>query len=276
MKRLYFDGGMGTLLHERGLTEDPVRLNLTHGETIAGIHRQYLTVGATVLTANTFGAYTHKHADAAELIRAAIGHACKAGENGGYTVALDMGPLGAMLEPYGDMTYDEAYTLFAQAANTGKECGADMILIETFYCITELEAAVKAATAAGLPVFATMTFDQRGRTTMGIPIKRMAQDLAEWGVTALGMNCGLGPEAYCELLPQLLDATKLPILIQPNAGLPTIIDGKTVYNVTPEDFAKVMEQIAALADARGHLLHLGGCCGTTPAHIKAMINRCVI
>jgi len=266
MERLFFDGGMGTILHGRGLAEDPVRLNLTHSDVITDIHRQYLDAGADVLTANTFGAYTHKHADAELLIEAAIKNARAAGT---AKVALDMGPLGVMLEPYGDMAFEEAHALFTQAAQAGAKYGADMILIETFYCLTELEAAVQAAKATGLPVFATMTFDKRGRTTMGTPLAKMAAALEDWGVAVLGMNCGLGPDTYLELLPQLREATRLPILVQPNAGLPQIINGQTVYDVSADDFAAVMADIA-----QNGATHLGGCCGTTPAHISAMINAC--
>ncbi|MCL2364821.1 MAG: homocysteine S-methyltransferase family protein [Defluviitaleaceae bacterium] len=266
MERLFFDGGMGTILHGRGLADDPVQLNVTHSRVITEIHRQYLDAGAQVLTANTFGAYTHKHANAADLVEAAIKNARAAGT---AKVALDMGPLGVMLEPYGDMTPDEAQGLFAQTAQAGAKHGADMILIETFYCMIELEAAVTAAKATGLPVFATMTFDKRGRTTMGTPLSKMAEALEAWGVDVLGMNCGLGPDTYLELLPQLCGATRLPILVQPNAGLPEMVDGKTVYNVSPADFAGVMARIAQCGAT-----HLGGCCGTTPAHIAAMIGAC--
>jgi 5-methyltetrahydrofolate--homocysteine methyltransferase len=279
MERYFFDGGMGTVLYKKRLTEDPVRLNLTHGEEIADIHTQYLTAGATVLTANTFGAYTHKHGDAQDLIKAAMRHAKKAidtfsPKEKNYLVALDMGPLGLMLEPFGDTTFDEAYGYFSAAAQTGAENGADLILIETFYCINELEAAVKAAKETGLPVFATMTFDVKGRSTMGVPIAKMVNELAEWGVNAVGMNCGLGPDVYKELLPVLLAAApaELPLLVQPNAGLPEIVNGQTVYNVTPADFAAKMAEMDALAT--GRILHLGGCCGTAPEHIKALIAAC--
>jgi 5-methyltetrahydrofolate--homocysteine methyltransferase len=266
MKRLFFDGGMGTCLQERGLTDDPVSYNLTHGETITEIHRQYLAAGAHVITANTFGAYTHKHPNALELIAAAIKHTRNAGAS---LTALDMGPTGLMLEPYGEATYDEVFGLFEEAAITGAAHGADLILIETFFCINELEAAVRAAKTTGLPLYATMTFDKRGRTTMGTPIADMVALLEGLGVDALGMNCGLGPDIYKSLLPDLLAASRLPVLVQPNAGLPEIIDGKTRYNVTPGDFARVMAEMAAMG-----CTHSGGCCGTTPAHIAAMVTAC--
>jgi 5-methyltetrahydrofolate--homocysteine methyltransferase len=266
MERLIFDGGMGTCLQELGLTGDPVCLNLTHGAQITEIHRQYLTAGANILTANTFGAYTHKHPNAAELIAAAMENARAAAKNG-CKIALDMGPLGQMMEPYGDMTFDEAYALFLQSAQAGAENGADMVLIETFFCVHELEAAVKAVKTTGLPIFATMTFDRRGRTTMGKTLKEMAELLESLGVAALGMNCGLGPDVYKRLLPDLLAVTGWPVLVQPNAGLPEIVDGQTRYNVTPEGFAQVMAEIAALG-----CTHLGGCCGTTPAHIAAVVD----
>ncbi|MCL2603979.1 MAG: homocysteine S-methyltransferase family protein [Defluviitaleaceae bacterium] len=277
MKKLFFDGGMGTLLHERGLTGDPVCLNLLHGEAIIDIHRQYIHAGADVITANTFGAYTHKYPNAGELISAALRHAQaavtqtrKEGTNLSATcIAFDMCPLGQMLEPYGDFTYDAAYALFLEAAQTGAANGANMILIETFYCVRELEAAVRAAKTTGLPVFATMSFNEKGRTAMGTSIGDMAKLLEEINADAIGMNCGFGPDVYKKLLPELLAATHLPVLIQPNAGLPEIIGDQTRYNVTPDDFARTMAEIAAMGCA-----HLGGCCGTTPAHISAMIAAC--
>jgi len=266
MKKLIFDGGMGTCLQAKGLAGDPVEMNLTHGAEIIDIHRQYLAAGADVITANTFGAYVSKYPNAEKMIEAAIGHARTAGAK---TVALDMGPTGKMMEPFGDMTPEEAEAEFSASAQAGKKYGADMILIETFFCLYELEAAVKAVKVTGLPVVATMTFDKKGRTTMGVSLSAMVELLAELGVDALGMNCGLGPDVYKDLLPDLLKATTLPVLVQPNAGLPESIDGKTVYTTTPADFAKVMAEINA-----GGCTHLGGCCGTTPAHISAMVTAC--
>lgn len=271
VERLFFDGGMGTSLLARRLSGDPMRLNLSQGDKITEIHKQYLAAGATVLTANTFGAYTHKYPDAAELIKLAVSYGKKAREESGAhaLVALDMGPLGKMLEPYGDMSQDEAYDIFLQWAQTGAAQGADMVLIETFFCINEIEAAVKAAKTTGLPVFATMTFDKKGRTTMGKSIRDMVDLLESLGVDALGMNCGYGPDLYKELLPDLLAVTKLPVLVQPNAGLPEVVDGIMVYHLSPEDFAQTMADIASLG-----CTHLGGCCGTTPAHIAAMVEAC--
>ncbi|MCL2189107.1 MAG: homocysteine S-methyltransferase family protein [Defluviitaleaceae bacterium] len=266
MQRLFFDGGMGTSLLEKRLAGDPVLLNLTQGEKISDIHKQYKEAGAQVMTANTFGAYTHKYKNADEIIQAAVSHAKTA--NAPH-VALDMGPLGVMLEPFGEMTQDEAREIFTHSVQSGKKYGADMILLETFFCMIELEAAVQAAQTTGLPIYATMTFDKRGRTTMGKPIKEMTQLLERLGVTALGMNCGLGPDMYKNLLPELLAATTLPVLVQPNAGLPDIVDGKTVYTLSPQDFANTMAEMAQLGAT-----HLGGCCGTTPAHIAAMVAAC--
>jgi 5-methyltetrahydrofolate--homocysteine methyltransferase len=266
MKRLFFDGGMGTSLHERSLSGDPIRFNLSHGETITDIHRKYAEAGANVITANTFGAYTHKHPDAAELIGAAIRHAQKANPG---RIALDISPTGNMLEPYGDMTFEEAHTLFLEAVQAGAEFGADMVLIETFYCINELKAAVCAAKTTSLPVFATMTFDKRGRTSMGVSIRDMVGLLEGLGVAALGMNCGFGPDIYRDLLPELLNSTQLPVLVQPNAGLPEMVGDQLTYNVNPTEFARIMAQMAD-----GGCTHLGGCCGTTPAHIAAMVLAC--
>ena len=266
-----FDGAMGTALLARGFYGDPVLVNASDADAITEIHREYIHAGATVITTNTFGAYCHKYENAAALIQAATGHAKAAiratGAQGKVKVALDMGPLGEMLAPFGDMTQEDAYAIFLHSAEAGAQSGADLILIETFFCTAELEAAVRASKTTGLPVFATMTFDKNGRTVMGTSIGDMVNLLEGLGVDALGMNCGFGPEAYKNLLPELLGVTQLPALVQPNAGLPEIVDGKMVYAQTPEEFAQIMKEISALG-----CTYLGGCCGTTPAHIAAMVK----
>jgi len=267
-RTIYFDGAMGTELQKMGLSEDPALLNLTHPGEIINIHRQYLDAGADIITANTFGAYSHKYSNASDMIKAAIAHGKKALEsNPDKWLALDLGPTGLMLEPYGDITEDECSKIYEEAIQTGAQLGADVILIETMMDLTELKIAVTAAKKANLPVFATMSFEKNGRTMMGVPIEDMVAMLESLGVDALGMNCGFGPDIYADLAAKLYGLTTLPIIIQPNAGLPITDDTLTTvrYNLTVDEFAATM----ALMNVKIK----GGCCGTSPAHIAALVKQ---
>jgi len=261
--KIIFDGAMGTQLQALGLKEDPVLLNLSHGEEIVNIHKQYLEAGADIITSNTFGAYTHKYENAAEIIKSAISHARKALEEyHGCLLALDLGPTGLMLEPYGDTTHEEISEIFKEAIKTGIESKVDLILIETMMDPDELRLAVEAAKPANLPIIATMSFNENGRTMMGTSIQDMVFQLESLEVAAIGMNCGFGPDTYAKLLPNL--KSSLPIILQPNAGLPVVEDGTVRYNLSPEDFAKAVTQT--------NVKIIGGCCGTTPAHIAALVR----
>ena len=247
-QQLFFDGAMGTML-QQGFSE-------------VDIYRQYIEAGADILTSNTFGIFDGNR------IKEAIGHMKEARGTGRKFLALDIGPTGQLLEPYGDLTYKECYNMFLTAAEAGAKAGADFILVETMTDLEELKAAVTAAKTTGLPVAATMTFEKSGRTMMGCTLQGMVLLLESLRVDALGMNCGYGPDLYEELLPQLAELTDLPIIVQPNAGLPEIVDGKPHYSMTPEAFAQAMTPMIKYAKL------LGGCCGTTPAHIKEMIAIC--
>lgn len=269
-KKLFLDGGTGTEFHKLGLTVDPVTVNLSHPQAVADLHSAYLGAGANIVTANTFGAYSHKHANFAQIIAAAMENAKTAISSHLTTwIALDMGPTGLMLEPYGDVTPEEAANIFAETIEHGVKNGADLILIETMMDINEMEIAVIEAKKTGLPVFATMSFNANGRTMYGSSVKDMAELLKTLGVDALGMNCGEGLSAYAPLVEELLSATDLPVIFQPNAGLPEIVDGLPKYSVTPEEYAIFMADMASKGVAV-----LGGCCGTTPGHIAAMVGKC--
>ncbi|MCL2405436.1 MAG: homocysteine S-methyltransferase family protein [Defluviitaleaceae bacterium] len=271
-RRIFFDGAMGTELQKRGLNQDPAILNLTSGEVIIDIHRSYLEAGANIITANTFGAYSHKYDNAANMIKAAMDNARAAiAQNSHAWLALDLGPTGLMLEPYGDTTPEECYKIFEEAVQQGTACGADLILIETMMDLAELELAITAAKQTGLPVFATMSFDKNGRTMMGVSLDDMATSLEALGVDAIGMNCGFGPDVYVELAAQLASITKLPIIVQPNAGMPLPAEPDPArpgeflparYSLSASEFAKAMAAIDAAI--------LGGCCGTSPEHIAAI------
>ena len=242
--------------------------NLVNGSAVVEIHRQYIKAGSDILTANTLGSYSLNYDNADEIIEAAVGHMREAIGTSSIFMALDMGPTGRILEPYGDLPYEDCYNTFLQAAKAGAKAGVDFILIETMIDINEMKAAVLAAKTTALPIAATMTFDNNGRSVMGTDIKTMAEEMEKLGVDVLGMNCGYGPELYEKLLPQLAAVTTIPILVQPNAGLPEMIDGKLQYSMPPEIFAESMKKIASQASL------LGGCCGTTPDHIREMIVRC--
>ena len=267
---ILFDGAMGTELQKRGLSQDPALLNISAPDDITAIHREYLAAGADILTTNTFGAYRHKYNNAVEIIQAAVSHGLRAlnGQKNKW-LALDIGPTGLMLEPYGETTAEECFQIFKEAIHTGAACGVDLILVETMMDLTELALAVNAAKETGLPVFATMSFDKNGVTMMGASIKDMVQTLENLGVYALGINCGFGPDVYTELATRLSGISRRPIIVQPNAGMPVVsapgpgaCTSVVRYDLTAEGFAKSMAKI----DAE----FIGGCCGTSPAHIKAL------
>ncbi len=270
MTRHYlFDGGMGTMLQERGLPAGgkPELFNLEHPDVVREVHRAYVEAGSDIITTNTFGASRHKlGCDPAPYIRQAV---ALAREAGAPLVALDIGPIGAMLQPMGTMSFDEAYDLFAEQVKIGAEAGADLVLIETMSDLLEAKAALLAAKEhSALPVFVTMTFGEEGRTFLGTEPKTAAVTLTSLGADAVGINCSLGPEALVPMVREMLRYTHLPIIVQPNAGIPRLERGKTVFDVGPEEFARYAE---IFLDAGVAIL--GGCCGTTSAHILAIKEK---
>jgi len=261
---------MGTQLILRGLTGDSQPYNISAPKIVTDIHRAYVAAGAHVITANTFGAYSHKYPNAAELITAALQYARAAVNNApDKWVALDIGPTGRLVEPLGDLPFNECINIFTEAARVGADNGADLILIETMTDLYELKAAVYAAKSTGLPVVATMAFEESGRTMTGVTPEVLAVMLEGLGVDALGMNCGLTPVLYRKLVTDLRAVTSLPILLQPNAGLPNVSTGELEYDITPHAFAEEMAYIASIG-----VNHMGGCCGTSPEHIAAMAKAC--
>ena len=274
-KILFFDGGMGTMLLQQGLKtgEIPDSLNLTAGDVVTSIHRKYLNSGANVITANTFGANPIKLEGSGytteEIVSAAITNAKNAANDfDNAFVALDIGPLGRLLKPYGDIDFDCAYNSFAEVVKAGVD--ADLILIETMGDLYEIKAAVLAAKEnSDLPVVVTASFNENGRLLTGGDISSFVALLEGLGVDALGMNCGLGPKEMLRLLPSLVDICSLPIVVNANAGLPQECCGKTVYNVAPEEFAEDVKKMIQLGVSA-----VGGCCGTTPDHIRAVYEKC--
>lgn len=267
---LLFDGGMGTLVQAAGLHTVhavPDLLNLTHPEAIVAIQRQYVEAGADCITTNTFNTNRLKLANAgatvAEVYAAAAANARAAGAP---LVAGDIGPTGALLEPLGTLTFDEAFDIFSEQACAAEAAGCNLIVVETMADLLEAKAAVLAAVeSTTLPVFATMTFGEDGRTFLGTTPAIAATTLSALGASAVGLNCSLGPTELAPLVGELAPHDRALVMAQPNAGLPRIQDGETVFDVGPDEFARAME---AILDAGATVV--GGCCGTTPAHIAAL------
>lgn len=271
---LFFDGGMGSLLQERGLKagELPEQWNLDNPQPVIDIHRAYAEAGADIILANTFGANRFKFDNSDEIIRAGIENARKgimlSGRNA--YVALDIGPTGKLLKPMGTLDFEEAVSVFADIVKSGVKAGTDLILIETMSDTYELKAAVLAAKEnSDLPVIATVIFGENGKMLTGASPEAVAAMLEGLRVDALGMNCGLGPKQMKPVFARLSEYASIPLVINPNAGLPRAEGDKTVYDIGPDEFASDMEELIGMG-----AWFAGGCCGTTPEHIKALVNRC--
>lgn len=272
---LFFDGGMGTLLQEQGLQagELPETWNLKNPEPIIQIHKAYLAAGADIILANTFGANRFKYGeDLEKIVTAGVANAKKAVAESGKKayVALDIGSTGKLLKPMGTLDFEEAVGVFAEIIRVGEKAGADLILIETMSDTYELKAAVLAAKEnSALPIMATVIFDESKKMLTGASPQVVVSLLEGLGVDALGINCGLGPKQMKEIVKELLKYASIPVIVNPNAGLPRSENGKTVFDVGAEEFAEDMEEIVTMG-----AWFAGGCCGTTPAHIQAMVERC--
>ena len=270
---LLFDGAMGTQLQARGLAagELPEIWNVTHPEVIREIHKAYVDAGCDILKTNTFGANALKFEGTEytvpQLVRAGVENARAAANTAGreVLVALDMGPTGKLLKPYGELEFCKAYELYKEQVCAGAD-GADIVLIETMGDLYEIKAAVLAAKEnCDLPVVVTMIFDTQGKLLTGADIETAVITLEGLGVDALGFNCGLGPKQMLPFAKQALTVSSTPLVVNPNAGLPVCVDGVTSYNVTPAEFAEDLGKIANTAGVWA----VGGCCGTSPAHLQA-------
>ena len=278
---LFFDGGMGTLLQAEGLQpgELPETWNIERKETIRKIHQSYFEAGSDIVLTNTFGANALKFHDENCSLKAIIDAAVENVRFGAkaairderdYYVALDIGPTGKLLKPLGDLSFEDAYEAFKEVVQYGEKAGADLIHIETMSDTYEVKAAVLAAKEnTNLPVFATMIFDDKGKLLTGGDVPSVVALLEGLRVDALGINCGMGPKQMLPILQQIAQYTSLPIIVKPNAGLPKQRDGQTYYDVTPDVFAKQLQEIV-----KAGACVIGGCCGTTPKHIRAMIAAC--
>ncbi len=277
---LYFDGGTGTLLQERGLKpgELPEVWNIERPQDLIEIQEQYFRAGSDIVLTNTFGANALKfhddRYDIPQIVTAAVSNvreAARRGVSDGREVytALDIGPTGKLLKPMGDLDFETAYEAFKEAAVAGERAGADLIHIETMSDTYEVKAAVLAAKEnTGLPVFATMIFDEDGKLLTGGDVASVVAMLEGLRVDALGINCGLGPKQMMPILDEIMKYASVPVIVKPNAGLPRQVGDEVVYDITPEEFASCMEEIV-----RHGASLIGGCCGTTPEYIRQMIRR---
>lgn len=262
------DGGMGTMLQKAGLAmgEIPELLNLTNPRLITGIHKKYIDAGSDIVYANTFGANRYKleHCEKSveEIIQAGIANARAACEGTGTLAALDIGPIGQLLEPTGYLSFEEAYDIFKEQILAGSD--ADLIVFETMTDLMEVKAGVLAAKEnSSLPVMCTMTFEENGRTFTGCSVSSMALTLEGLGVDAIGINCSLGPKELLPVVKELSQWTNLPIVVKPNAGLPDPVTN--AYHVTPDEFAGYAREMVSYG-----VKIMGGCCGTNPDFIRAL------
>jgi len=277
-RRLFFDGGMGSLLQAKGLKpgELPETWNMFHPEIIEQIHVDYLNAGADVVTTNTFGVNRFKYKkeenfSVEEIVEAAVKIAKSAVKKAGHGfVALDLGPTGKLLAPYGTLEFEKACNVYKEVVRAGAAAGADLVIIETMGDSYELKAAVLAAKEESeLPVFATVTMDEKGKMLTGGNVESVTALLEGLGVDAIGLNCGLGPVQLLPLVEKMCAVSSVPVMVNPNAGLPRTENGKTVYDINSDQFAEAMRKIAECGASV-----LGGCCGTTPDHIAKMHQVC--
>lgn len=272
---LIFDGAMGTQLQNAGLSagDIPEELNIDRPDLLKTIHMNYLKAGADFITTNTFGCNRLKMAEskyeAKDMLLAAVENAraarTEAGREDDSYIVLDIGPIGQLLEPMGTLTFDEAYDIILEQVEAVKD-KVDLVLFETMSDLYEVKAGVLAVKEhTDLPVFVTMTFEQNGRTLSGNDPETFVNVVEGLGVDALGVNCSLGPDELKPIIGEILEKSSIPVILQPNAGLPCLEHGETHYHVTPEEYVESMKDYMA----RGAAI-VGGCCGTTPEFIEKL------
>ena len=268
-KYIFYDGAMGTMLYKHGLKsgEKPDLMNIKAPEAVESIHRMYVEAGSDIVCTNTFGSNSLNLEGTGysptEIITAAVGAAKKACAEKAK-VALDIGPLGHLLEPAGDIEFERAYELFKEMAIIGEKAGVDFVAIETMSDIEELKAAMTAVKEnTKLPILATMSFEKSGYTYMGCTPEIFVETAEEIGAAAIGLNCSLEPIEMLATAERIAKVTKLPLIVKPNAGLPDGVSGE--YHTGAQDFAKQMTGFAKIGAKI-----IGGCCGTTPEYIKEL------
>ncbi|MBQ4605217.1 MAG: homocysteine S-methyltransferase family protein, partial [Clostridia bacterium] len=274
---LVLDGGMGTLLQAAGLApgESPEQWNLTHPDVVTGIHRDYFRAGSHVVNTNTFGAnLLHFGADELdEIVKAAVQNARAARDTAGTDhpmwVALDIGPTGRLLKPYGDFDFEDAVETFAHTVRLGVQYGVDLVMIETMNDSYETKAALLAVKEnCDLPVIVSNAYGEDGKLMTGASPAAMVAMLEGMGADFIGVNCSLGPKAMLPIVEEYLRYASVPVLAKPNAGLPKMVDGRTVFDVNPGDFGDVIAEMVQKG-----LRIAGGCCGTTPEYIAALVQK---
>lgn len=279
---VFFDGGMGSMIQKTGFTdyEIPEDLCFTRPDIIKNIHSQYLEAGSNIITSNSFGAlplkldgckysYEQYISESIKLCKECICEAETSGNKRAHFTAWDTSQIGRLLEPMGDLTFDEAYENYKMAATAAEKAGADLAIIETMADLHEIKAAVLAVREnTSLPIITTVTFQRNLRTLTGADVRTCVVYLESLGADAIGFNCGGSLREDDALAEEFMRYAHKPVLIQPNAGIPTVINGKTVYMVGPDEFAEHHEKYRKLGASI-----LGGCCGTTPEHIKSMVKK---
>lgn len=271
---MFYDGGLGSLLQERGLKtgELPELWNLSKPEVLYQIHREYLEAGADIILANTFGANRFKFENVEEIVAAGVKNAKKAVMDCGRQayVSLDIGSTGQLLKPMGSLDFEECVDVFAQIVKAGAEAGADLITIETQNDTYELKAAVLAAKEnSNLPIVATVVFGENQKMLNGAKAETVVALLEGLGVDVIGMNCGLGPLQMKPIFEEMAKYASVPLVINPNAGLPKSVGGKIVYDVGPNEWVETMAEFLPMG-----AWIVGGCCGTTPLYIKKLVEKC--
>ena len=275
---LLLDGASGTHLwnmaEEQGFSKDPVwKYNVDHPELVKRLAEEYIAAGSRIIYTNTFGANGPSVArsskySVAEVVSAGVRIAKEAAAGTDVKVALDVGPLSLMMEPYGDLTEEETEEIFREQIGAGMTENPDLVVLETFMDLEMLKVAASVAKSYGVPVLCTMTFEARGRTMMGNRVEDIVEELAELGVDGVGLNCSLGPVDALPIIREFAENTDLPLVFKPNAGKPVLAeDGSVVSPYSAEDFAN---DVAPVLDL---VTYLGGCCGSSPEYIRVLRNQ---
>lgn len=270
---ILLDGAFGTGIWSKVNSKLPVwRYNIEAPDKVVELHREYIEAGSQIIYSNTFSANRDavKKSDYSveEIVRAGVRLAKKAAEGTNVKVALDIGPLTELLEPYGDLEEDEAIEIYEEQIGAGMAENPDLIVCETFMDIEMLKIAVSVANKYDVPVFCTMSFDKNGRTIMGNTVEQMVEELNEFRISAIGLNCSLGPDLAVPVIAQFKEFTDLPLIFKPNAGITTVVDGKDVTGFDVNGF--VDSAVPALTHG---VKYIGGCCGSDPSYIKSLKEK---
>lgn len=274
-KLVLLDGAGGTMLwnmaEAQGFAKDPVwKYNIDHPELVKKLAEVYINAGSQIIYTNTFGANCHAVSRSSnytveQVVSAGVRIAKEAAAGTGVKVALDVGPLTMMMEPYGDLTEEEVEEIYREQIGAGMNENPDLIVLETFMDLEMLKVAASVAKSYGIPVLCTMTFEARGRTMMGNRVEDIAEELSELGVDGVGINCSLGPVDALPIIREFAEHTDLPLVFKPNAGKPVLAeDGSLISPYSAKDFAKDVDPALDL------VTYLGGCCGSDPDYIREL------